>query len=167
MRVRRPAPRRALAACLPALALVLALLPRAAEAHPIHSTLTEIRQDPAARALEISVRVFADDFGTALRRRGGPPRSWEAAAFAYAATHFTVMEAGRSLPFTWCGVRRRGIVLWLCLRTSAPAAGARLTVHNRMHFELFEDQVNVVQATLGGRRHSELFTRGDGLKPLR
>lgn len=163
MSVRRPAPRRALAACL----LALALAPRAAEAHPIHSTLTEIRLDPAARALDISVRVFADDFGTALRRRGGPPRSWEAAAFAYAATHFTLVERGRALPFTWCGVRRRGIVLWLCLRAPAPGAAGRLTVHNRMHFELFEDQVNVVQATLGGRRHSELFTRGDGPKPLR
>jgi hypothetical protein len=58
-------------------------------------------------------------------------------------------------------------VVWLCLRAPAPRAAARLTVHNRMHFELFEDQVNVVQATLGGRRRSELFTRGDGPKPLR
>ena len=164
MSARGPAPRRAIAACL--LALGLALAPRAAEAHPIHSTLTQIRHDPAARALDISVRVFADDFGTALRRRGGPPRSWEAAAFAYAATHFTVAEGRRALPFTWCGVRRRGIVLWLCLRAPAPGAAERLTVHNRMHFELFEDQVNVVQATLGGRRHSELFTRGDRPKPL-
>jgi hypothetical protein len=150
-------------ACL----LALPLAPRAADAHPIHSTLTEIRHDPAARTLNVSVRVFADDFGEALKRRGGPPRSWEAAAFAYAATHFTLAEGRRALPFTWCGARRQGIVVWLCLRARAPAATGRLTVHNRMHFELFEDQVNVVQATLGGRRRSALFTRGDGPKPLR
>lgn len=164
MSARRPALRSLLAA---AFLLALPLAPRAAAAHPIHSTLTEITRDPGARALTVSVRLFADDFGTALRRRGGPPRSWEAAAFAYAATHFTLAEGRRALPFTWCGVRRQGIVVWLCLRAPAPASSARLTVHNRMHFELFEDQVNVVQATLDGRRHSELFTRGDGPKPLR
>jgi hypothetical protein len=150
-------------ACL----LALLLAPRAAEAHPIHSSLTEIRHDAAARTLNVSVRVFADDFGVALQRRGGPPRSWEAAAFAYAATHFILAEGRRVLPFTWCGARRQGIVVWLCLRAPAPAATGRLVVHNRIHFELFEDQVNVVQATLGGRRQSVLFTRGDGPKPLR
>ena len=159
---------RALRRALPG-ACLLALAPAArdAEAHPIHSTLTEITHDPAARTLDVSVRVFADDFGTALQRRGGPPRSWEAAAFAYAATHFTLLAGRRALPFTWCGVRRQGIVMWLCLRAPAPRAAGKLTVHNRMHFELFEDQVNVVQATLGGRRHSVLFTRGDGPKALR
>ena len=34
-------------------------------------------------------------------------------------------------------------------------------------FDLYEDQVNVVQATMGGARSSLLFTRGDKPKRLR
>ena len=146
--------------------LALPLAPHAARAHPIHSSLTEITRGPAG-TLTVSVRLFADDFGTALRRRGGPPRSWDAAAFAYAATHLVLADGRRALPFTWCGARRQGIVVWLCLRAPAPPRADRLVVHNRIHFELFEDQVNLVQATLDGRRRSVLFTRGDRPKVLR
>jgi hypothetical protein len=56
-------------------------------------------------------------------------------------------------------------VTWI--RLEAPTAdptGFRLL--NAFLFELFDDQVNVVQATLRGRMRTMLFTRGDGPKPI-
>jgi hypothetical protein len=35
---------------------------------------------------------------------------------------------------------------------------------SRLLFEVFNDQVNIVQATYDGHRHSMLFTAGDGPK---
>ncbi len=55
-------------------------------------------------------------------------------------------------------------------RASVPAIPgglATLAVRNAVMSELFEDQVNVVQAVVAGARRSLLFTRGDGAKPLR
>lgn len=138
------------------------------EAHPIHTTLTQVGYDPAARSFTLAVRVFADDFGTALQRSRGAGVPFDAAAFAYARQTLTLAGPdGRALPLRWCGARREGEVVWLCLRAPAPRGPAGVSIRNRMHFELFDDQVNIVQATLDGRKRSVLFTRGDGLKRLR
>lgn len=150
-----------------AVVLLLAGWRSVADAHPIHTTLTQLAYDRGTRSITISVRVFADDFGTALRRQGGAPQGFDQAALAYARRTLTLSPGGKkALPLSWCGARREGIVVWLCLR--APARGLEgLVVHNRMHFELFDDQVNIVQATVDGRRRSVLFTRGDRPKRLR
>jgi len=39
-------------------------------------------------------------------------------------------------------------------------------VHARLLFDLYEDQINIVQARYEGRRVSLLFSRGDPPKPL-
>jgi hypothetical protein len=157
--------RRLLAACL--FATLLGWPRTVAEAHPIHTTLTQLAYDRGARSVTISVRVFADDFGTAIQRHSGGRGSFDQAALAYARRTLTLSPGGKkALPLSWCGARQQGIVVWLCLR--APARGLEgLVVHNRMHFELFDDQVNIVQATVDGRRRSLLFTRGDRPKRLR
>jgi hypothetical protein len=53
--------------------------------------------------------------------------------------------------------------VWVTLR--APelrgVAGARLT--NRVLFDRYEDQVNIVQTSISGRRQTLLFTKSDGL----
>lgn len=156
----------------PLAALVLGLLLAgggALAAHPIHSTLTQITHDRATRTATVSVRVFADDFGTAIRRLPGARAApFDAAALAYARRTLTLTApGGKPLPLRWCGARRAGEVVWLCLRAPAPGGLRGVAVHNRMHFELFSDQVNVVQAVSGRRRQSVVFTPGSSPRPLR
>ena len=153
------------------LLLLPAILGAVGARHPLHTTLTELRVRPAARSVEIVMRVFVDDFSAAVARHDGgrpvamPPS--DSAAFRYVAGAFTLSDrAGRRLPLRWVGARRTGDLLWLTL--TAPAAtldGVR--VSNRVLVELHADQVNIVQATVGSRRASLLFTRGDGAKALR
>jgi hypothetical protein len=139
--------------------------------HPLHTTLTQLAVRPATRSVEIVMRVFVDDFSAAVARRGdtrtvaAPPS--DSAAYGYVAAAFALTDrAGRRLPLRWVGARRTGDLLWLTL--TAPAATLDgLRVSNRVLVELHADQVNIVQATVGARRASLLFTRGDGAKPLR
>lgn len=152
------------------LALLLAAA-RPAPAHPLHTTLAELSYDPAARVLNVSLRVFADDFTAAVARRTGartvgtmPP---EAAMFRYVSERFAVVTPGAGpVALRWCGVRRAGDVLLLCLRAMGvrPLAGAH--VRSALLTEVFSDQVNLVQASYGGRRRMLLFTPRDGAKPL-
>lgn len=162
--MRAPGRRRVRAALL---GLLLLAWTGTAGAHPIHTTLTQIGYDREARAVTLSVRVFADDFGTALARLPYAG-SFEAASLAYARRTLTLRDSrGRSIPLGWCGARKTGVVIWLCLRAPSPRGLSGMTIHNRMHFELFDDQVNLVQATVNGRKRSVLFTRGDRPKTLR
>jgi hypothetical protein len=144
----------------------------AADVHPMHSTLTEVVEDPARGSLRVTIRVFADDFGLALTRaaratvgRTGP--AWEDAAARYAASVVGVRDArGRALALHGCGIRRASGVVWVCLETDAVASTRGLQLRDAMLCELYEDQVNVVQGVLGGTRRSLLFVRGDGYKTL-
>ena len=163
------------AAALGAALLVAGDPPRAAIAHPLHTSLAEVTYDPAARAVHVLLRVFVDDFSSAvLHARPAAPDAPivlppDSAMFRYVSGRFSLADrAGRPVPLRWCGARRAGEQLFVCLRapaTTAPGAGAR--VRNALLTELFTDQINVVRASVSGRRQTLLFTRGDGVKALR
>ncbi|HVH66347.1 MAG TPA: DUF6702 family protein [Gemmatimonadales bacterium] len=130
--------------------------------HPLHTTLTQLAYRDADRTVEVSVRVFADDFRAVVGHE-----VTDETAFTYLRLTVTLNDrAGRSLAITWCGQRRTGDVLWLCLRAPAPDGLSGLRVHVRVLLELYSDQINIVQATYSGRRASLLFSRGDPPRPL-
>jgi hypothetical protein len=138
--------------------------------HPIHSSLTQLALRPDGRTVQITMRVFADDFAAAVARR--PPGGAtgvapaDGAAFAYVAAVLTLTDGtGRPMPLRWGGARRTNDVLWLTL--TVPATTLRgVSVGNRVLFDLNADQVNIVQAEYGGRRQSVLFTKGSAAKRL-
>jgi len=147
-----------------ALVATLALL----AAHPLHTTLTQLTYRDADRSVEVMVRGFADDFRAALGKD-----VTDSAASAYVRSGVTIADrTGRPLPAAWCGLKRTGDVLWLCLRARAPlgARGLRglrgLRLRVALLFDRYADQINIVQASYDGRRAALLFTRGDALKPL-
>jgi hypothetical protein len=148
----------------------LAAAPRSAEAHPLHTTLVQLTYDERAHVLEGSIRVFAGDFAAAVAKHRGEEapdddRVTDAAAFAYVSSTFRVTDAaGHSVALQWCGSRRAGDVLWLCVRAASSATLAALALSDQMLCELFDDQVNIVQAVSGEQRASMLFTRGDEAK---
>ena len=141
-------------------------------AHPLHTTLTVMTEDPTRGTVRATVRVFADDFGRSLNRfmrTTAAPMSpqWNQAAFAYASSVLLIAsKQGTPLPLRSCGVTQSADVLWICVEATAPAGLASVLVRNAMLCDQFEDQVNIVQATYAGSRHSVMFTRGDRPKPL-
>lgn len=142
-----------------------------ASAHPLHTTITDLEYRRESRVVRATIRVFQEDFARAAMHVGpdaAPPAAvGDSAASAYVRTHFGLAGPdGRTLPLAWCGVQRSGDLLWVCVETpwAGPAAGVR--VLNRMLFDLYGDQVNIVQARYDGSRASLLFTRGDGAKAL-
>ena len=129
--------------------------------HPLHTTLTELSLNATDRTVHVSVRAFADDF------RAAAGDVSDSAAFAYLRSALVLSDHdGRVLPLAWCGLRRDADLLWLCLRAPAPRGLAGVQVHARLLFDLYRDQINIVQARYGGRQTSFLFSRGDAAKVL-
>jgi hypothetical protein len=157
-----------------AIALILAVGPlliatRPVESHPLHTSLAQIEYDPVKREMQISIRVFVDDFSKAsaayaLLNRG---KTSGASALAYARSAFMVADpSGRQLPLAYCGGQRVADLIWLCFHTSAPRGISRFQVADKILFDLYTDQINIVQATYGGKKVSLLFTHGEGFKRL-
>jgi hypothetical protein len=150
----------------PALLLSLWLTP----AHPLHTTLTTVDWRADRRQLQVAVRVFSQDLGLAVTRsRNAALRNDavpDSTACRYALGMLTIRDAaGRPLGPAGCTAQRAADLTWIRLEIPAPEP-AGLSVLSTFLFELFPDQINIVQATLPGRTRTILFTRGDGPKPL-
>jgi uncharacterized protein DUF6702 len=143
---------------------------RTAWSHPLHTTLTEIAIDSTDGAMRLTIRAFADDFSAVVARHAGKPRPADynvsdADIASYVAAAVSVEDAsGGRAPLTWGGLRRTGDLMWVTVRVPSVRSLRGVKVATTLLFEVFNDQVNIVQANAEGRRHSVLFTAGDGRK---
>ena len=120
--------------------------------HPIHSSLTNITLQ--STQLTATVRAFAADLDKAAGTKS-------VADYVRSAIELRD-ETGRVIPTVSCGSRREGDVVWLCLRAPAPHGASGFTLTDRLLFDVFDDQVNIVMTEHG----SVLFTRGDAPRKL-
>jgi len=161
---------RRIGAALAFLVIALGVRARSAWSHPLHTTLTEIALDSADGSMRLTIRAFADDFSAVVARHAGKPRPAdyrvsETDIASYVAAAVSVEEAnGRRAPLTWGGLRRTGELMWVTVRVPSVRTLHGVRVASTLLFEVFDDQVNIVQANYDGRRHSMLFTAGDGRK---
>jgi hypothetical protein len=143
---------------------------RTAWSHPLHTTLTEIALDSTDGAMRLTIRAFADDFSAVVARHAGKPRPADyrvadADIASYVAATVSVEEStGRKAPLAWGGLRRTGDLMWITMRVPSVRSLRGVKIATTLLFEIFDDQVNIVQATSDGHRRSMLFTAGDGRK---
>ena len=154
---------------LPAIAasLVIAITPARSWAHPLHTTLAEVSVG-ADGALRITLRAFVDDFSAAVARHVGKPRPADFAVAdpdiaAYVAATVVIQDSnGRAVPLTWSGAQRTGDLMWVTVRAPTIHSLKGIRVSYSTLFDAYRDQVNILQANDGGRRHTVLFTASDG-----
>lgn len=155
--------RRALAAVLAVALLPLPL--RVTQAHPLHTTVTEITCGRGG-AVRVKIRVFSDDFARAVQRasvqrvsaaRGVAPND----AAAYVARTFRLRDkAGTPVRLTLRTLQPEGEVTWLAFDGIAAGGLTGGKVVSGLLFELFDDQVNIVKSKCG-RPFTTLFSKGD------
>jgi hypothetical protein len=142
---------------------------RPAAAHKFYTSLAQVEYNAETRSVEVSLRVFADDFELALTRRAGRPVKLERTkdadrlALEYLRETFVLRNReGEAKALKFVGIELKNQVAWLYFEAEMPEglAGARLS--DRVLFELFEKQVNVVDFKWAGGRSKLVFVRGDG-----
>lgn len=155
------------AALLVSVAIAVSRPAAPSAAHPLHTTMAEVTVDRARSTVRVVVRVFADDFATAVEwSKTTGPFETRAAAYVGGAISF-VDEKRRHVPARDCGTRKQGDLLWLCAEATVSAEQLRhVALRDQMLCELFADQVNVVRVTDGTATRSMLFTRGDAERPI-
>ena len=145
------------------------LAARPAAAHKFYTSLAQVEYNAETKSVEVSLRVFADDFELALTRRAGRPVKLERTedagrlALEYLRETFVLRNReGEAKALKFVGIDVQNQVAWLYFEAEMPEglAGARLRDH--VLFELFEKQVNVVDFKWAGGRSKLVFARGDG-----
>ena len=152
-------------------ALLLVAATRVADAHAIHTTVTQLTVD--AQGVTLSIRAFADDISATVARNAGRPAPAdfalpEDAALQYVRAQFMIGDAARGLlRLEACGVRRAQDMYWLCFRAKAPAGVSGMAVRNQILTEMHADQINIVQVEQGAARQTLLFRKGSAPSTIR
>lgn len=165
------------AAAAAALAAATASAPRAL-AHKFHTSFTEANYNAEAGTLEVTLRTFPDDLEAALRRRaslapapsaatGQKPaakdgqKEFEERVAAYVAETFLLKtEKGDPVKISWVGMDAGVDSAWLYFEARVPAGATDLRLSNRLLFDLFDDQINLVNLRTQGGRAALRFERG-------
>ena len=156
---------------LVALAAALLLFPLAGAGpalHAYHSTITELRYNAAKKQLEISVKVFTDDFEKALSQ-GQPthvnltdaaPRPLVLATAYMQRTLQVSTPAGAPLPLQVLGMQAENDGYWFYCKVTLPGPMSAVKLRQAMLLEAFGDQMNIVNIEANGQKQSTLFRAG-------
>ena len=135
-------------------ALVVAwLLLGASWFHPIHAARLEVGDGAAAGTITVVIHVYRDDF---------PVDTNLVAVSAYLDRVVSLVDArGARVALRATGVTGEGDRLRIALAGHAAATLSRGRIAVTLLQERYPDQVNVVDAQVGGRHAQLLFLRGD------
>ncbi|GAA4030244.1 hypothetical protein GCM10022409_13110 [Hymenobacter glaciei] len=136
--------------------------------HAYHSTLTELRYNAAKKQLELSVKVFADDFEKAISQ-GQPthvnltdagPRPLVLADAYFQRTLQISTVAGARLPMQVLGMQAENDGYWFYCKVPLPGPIAGIKLRHAVLIDAFADEMNIVNVEANGQKQSALFRAG-------
>lgn len=151
------------------LTLLLGLSAFRAEVHPMHISVTEIDFDEKDKALEITMRIFADDLETCLRKSTGVSnldilnpgtKSIDDLMKQYLAGKFEVRLDGKIQKHNYLGNEKDGDAFIFYIEVPQVKKWKAIAITNSMLTEVFEDQSNLVHVTVRGEVQSLRLMRG-------
>lgn len=144
----------------------------AGQAHPFHTSLTEIEYNPDSQQLEISVRLAVTDLEEALSAGAGQTvvlddsPAVKSLVMDYLRNKLRLFSAkpspqgvARPLPLQWVGQQLEINSLWVFVTVPAPMRTLRLD--NALLLEMHPQQINTVTVLHDGKKQSHQLTAGN------
>jgi hypothetical protein len=131
--------------------------------HPLHVSVTEINHNAADKTLEISCRMFTDDFEKVLAQNYktkvdliNPPDkpAMEKLVNDFVQKHLGIKADDKSVSFTYLGYERDNDAVYSYFQVDNISAVKKIGITNNIMHELFTDQINLMHTTVGGKRKS-------------
>jgi hypothetical protein len=146
----------------------------AATAHKFHTSFAEADYNAKEASLQITLRTFPDDLETILTKRNGKKsvrldRKQEAEPLlvAYLQETFQLKNArGEIVKLSWVGMDAGVDSAWLYFEAEMPEGCAGASLRNEFLFDLYDDQINLVNFKHADKKHAFTFKNGDKFQPL-
>jgi hypothetical protein len=135
--------------------------------HPFYVSVTEINHNAKDNTMEISCKLFTDDFEKTLSAQYktpvdlGHPKNKEQAdkmVFTYLQQHLQLKIDGKTAVLQYVGYENEGEAAWCYLQVSNAPVPKQLQLNANMLYELFDTQINIIHATVNGKRQSTKIT---------
>lgn len=131
--------------------------------HPFYVSVTEINYNAGDKTLEISCKIFTDDFEAALAKSTGVkvdlfnPKDKQAAdrsIAAYIKKHLVIKLDNKIASLEFVGFERENEAVWSYLQVSNTSVPKKVEINNDLLYELFTQQINLMHVSVGGNRKS-------------
>lgn len=135
-----------------------------ANAHPYHVSATEMEYDAKSKRVEISTKIFTDDFEQILAKLYRQKTDLSSKALKpqmtalidkYITTHLSLKSDNKLLPLQLFGWEIDHEAVYVYTVANAPAFNpGNITVEKTVLYDLFDDQLNIIHFIYNGRRIS-------------
>lgn len=147
------------------LILLFTARPQAGErpAHPFHVSVTEINHNAGEKTLEISCKLFTDDFEAALAKAAGAKvdlikpanrPAMDTLVKKYILSHLQLQVGGRPFRMQYLGFEQERESVYAYLEVTGVETVSELKITNGLLYDQFTDQANIMHVTVGGKRQS-------------
>ncbi|MGZ8559543.1 MAG: DUF6702 family protein [Chitinophagaceae bacterium] len=134
-----------------------------AEVHPLHISVTEINHNAADKTLEISCKLFTDDFEKVLAQNyktkvdlinPADRTAMEKLVNDFIQKHLLIKADGKQVKLSYIGYEKDNDAIYSFFQADSIATVKKLEINNNILHELFTDQINLMHVIVGGKRKS-------------
>jgi hypothetical protein len=140
------------------------LLVSATPSHPLYIAVTEIKHNAKDKILEVSCKVFTNDFETVLEKAAGGRVDLSSAMDKaasdkliadYVGRHLRLKVDGKPVQLHFVGSENEEDGTWSYFQVNDIQAIKRIDVGNDLLYDGFNQQINIMHVTVGGQRQSK------------
>ncbi|HET9745383.1 MAG TPA: DUF6702 family protein [Chitinophagaceae bacterium] len=134
-----------------------------ATAHPFHVSVVEINHNATDKTLEITCKIFTDDFEKVLAKNYqtkidliNPPdkTAMDTVVKKYIVSHLSVSADGKPGNLVYIGFERDAEAVYSYVQAENISSVKKIDIVNRLMHDLFDDQINIIHVTVNGNRKS-------------
>ncbi len=131
--------------------------------HPLHVSVTEINHNSNEKTLEITCKLFTDDFERVLVQNYktkvdliNPPdrAAMDKLVSDFVQKHVLIKLENKSIQLSYLGYERDVEAVYSYFQVENISAVKKLEVNNTILHEMFTDQINMMHIMVGGKRKS-------------
>ena len=138
-------------------------VPAGADRHPFYVSTTEVNHNAGDKNLEISCRIFTDDFETTLTKayqskvdlfKPKDTAALDKLIFDYIKKHLVIKLDGKPVAFEFVGHEREEESVWSYLQVPNTPAPKKIEISNNILYDAFDQQINIMHVSVSGHRKS-------------
>ena len=133
------------------------------ELHPFHVSVVEINHNATDKTLEITCKIFTDDFEKVLVQNYktkvdliNPPdrKAMDSVVKKYIVSHLSIAVDGKPATISYLGFEKDGEAVYSYVQVENVASVKKVELSNKLMHDMFTDQVNIMHVIVNGNRKS-------------
>ena len=132
--------------------------------HPYYISVVEINHNPTDKTLEISCKIFTNDFEATLEKNYktkvdlvNPPdkSAMDKLVSDYIKKHLFVKADNKAASLSYIGFEKEDEAVYSYFQVDNVPAVKKIDVTNSILHDFSEQQINIIHCTVGGKRQSD------------